>query len=61
MDLVPSREDEHHTLEDIMQEIVGMLPNEVKALIAEGVHDMQRDSRRYVIQLAQLSRYGDST
>ena len=64
MDLVTSREDEHHTLEDMMQEIVGMLHNEVKALIAEGVHDMQLDSRRYVIQLAQLaqlSRYGDST
>ncbi len=47
-----------------MQKIVGMLQNEVKALIAEGVHDIQRDSRRYVTQLAQLaqlSRYGDST
>ncbi len=39
-----------------MQKIVGMLQNEVKALIAEGVHDMQLDSRRYVIQLAQLAQ-----
>ena len=39
------------TMEDMVQEIVGMLKNEVKALI-EGVDYIQLDSLRYVIQLA---------
>jgi 5-methyltetrahydropteroyltriglutamate--homocysteine methyltransferase len=40
------------TLEDMIHEIVGMLQNEVKALIAEGENYIQLDSLRYVIQLA---------
>lgn len=40
------------TLEDMIDDIVGMLQNEVKALIAEGVNYIQLDSLRYVIQLS---------
>jgi 5-methyltetrahydropteroyltriglutamate--homocysteine methyltransferase len=38
--------------EDMIQDIVGMLRNEVKALITEGINYIQLDSLRYVIQLA---------
>lgn len=40
------------TREDMIEDIVGMLHNEVKALIAEGIDYIQLDSLRYVIQLA---------
>lgn len=43
------------TREDLIQEIVGMLRSEVKALIDEGVSYIQLDSLRYVIQLADVS------
>lgn len=43
------------TREDLIQDIVGMLRNEVKALVDEGVSYIQLDSLRYVIQLADVS------
>jgi 5-methyltetrahydropteroyltriglutamate--homocysteine methyltransferase len=40
------------TRDDLVYEIAGMLRNEVRALIAEGVSYIQLDSLRYVIQLS---------
>jgi len=44
------------TRQDLVQDLVGILQKEVKALVEEGVSYIQLDSLRYVIQIGDVDR-----